>query len=159
MTQAAFRTRFEDLLTRETAQAQALLDALHQEREALHTEPDQVSALARTKQQQIERLEQLHQECTSLLVSCGYTPDPDGMENCLGQCDPGGNLNRRWSDLLDLIRACQQQNELNGAIVAASHQQVRQLLAILHGQAPGAGTYDPSGHPSGPGLSRTLAEA
>ncbi len=157
--QAAYRKRFDDLLTRETAQAEALRDALEQERTALHTDPEQVTSLAKTKQQQLERMEHLHQERTSLLAACGFAADASAMDACLRSCDPSGNLNRRWSALLDLIRTCRQQNEVNGAIVAASSQQLRQMLAILHGQQPGAGTYAPDGRPSDSGLSRTLAQA
>src|SRR5690606_32805519 len=63
-----------------------------------------------------------------------------------------------WRKLLDLIAACKEQNQRNGALVKARAEHIRQALKVLRG-ADDPECYDPTGLTSAARGARHLGSA
>lgn len=147
------------LLDREIAAAQSLLETLEQETEALGRDPEALEQAALRKQELVGGMEQLHRQRCELLAQAGCAPSRSGLEKFVARYDLGGRLQERWQRLLALTERCRDNNLSNGAAVELSRMQLRQAVAILHGQSPQTVTYDASGESQSAGGSRVLAKA
>lgn len=147
------------LLDREIASAKTLLDTLQQETEALGRDPQALEDAALRKQELVAGMEQLHRQRCELLARNGCAPSRSGLEQFVARFDLGGRLQQRWQRLLELTERCRDNNLSNGAAVELGRMQLRQALAILHGQSPQTVTYDASGESQAAGGSRVLAKA
>lgn len=147
------------LMDQEIEAAQALLDTLQAESEALGRDPEALEQAALRKQSLVTGMESLHQKRCTLLQSAGCAPTRSGLEDFLARFDLGGRLQQRWQRLLDLTHRCRDVNLSNGAAVEMSRLHLRQALAIIHGQSPQTVTYGASGESQATATGRVLAKA
>jgi flagellar biosynthesis/type III secretory pathway chaperone len=159
MENAKLNTEMRDLLTTELERAATLAELLRAERGVLTTDAEAVESSARAKQSVIDELEFLHRRRVALLAEAGYSGDRSGMDSFVRGAAPASELPDLWNRLLTAVSECRDANQVNAAIVEAGRRTVRDTLALLHGQAPGAGTYDTNGQASDAGFSRSLAKA
>ena len=146
-------------LTAEIGCARELLQTLQQEYRALtRGDIDGIESASRSKQEQMQRLQQQMQHRDHLLRQQGLPPGPAGMEQWLERLDDA-DATTLWHELQQLAERLQEQNEINGGLVALSQRQVRQALELLGGRSGGSDTYGPAGghHPGH--RSQTLARA
>lgn len=110
------------------------IDALHasliEERMALgQTDVQALENAGKAKGKLLDRIDKLDIERRQLGEAAGI----DSLN------DP------RWTHTLDRLRECRQLNEVNGRIVGQRIGHVRQALALISGESPGASTYGPNG--------------
>ena len=110
------------------------IDALHasliEERMALgQANPEALENVGKAKGKLLDRIDKLDIERRQLADAAGI----DSLN------DP------RWTPTLDRLRECRQLNEVNGRIVGQRIGHVRQALALISGESPGASTYGPNG--------------
>lgn len=110
------------------------IDALHasliEERMALgQTDVQALETVGKAKGTLLDRIDRLDIERRQLGEAAGV----DSLN------DP------RWTHTLERLRECRQLNEVNGRIVSQRMGHVRQALALISGESPGASTYGPNG--------------
>ena len=121
-------TPLTDLLNEQIRCAEAMLQTLGRENDALVAGDIELLTLAGAdKARLVESLEALEIERRNL--AAGDATSDRGSP--------------QWRSLLDLISACKDQNQRNGALVKARSEQVQIALQALRGSEPGF--YDPSG--------------
>jgi flagellar biosynthesis/type III secretory pathway chaperone len=121
---------------------------------------DAIEALVDRKQALIQEFESLEARRQSLLKRTGFGGAQPDVEGCIAWCDGSGKLARGWRLLLERIRGCQHQNRCNGAILESSRRHAQQALALLRGQSPHTGLYNPNGASASTDiLGRSLAKA
>ncbi len=143
----SLRTVLEELL----ACSRALSTTLIQEREAL-TEHN-LSSLnqhTETKKDQLVRLEALELQRRQLLKHMGFDPMTDVIV-------PG--LEGLWQEVLTALRTCQEDNEVNGAIVRTHQTQTQRALDLLAGRDTRQDVYAADGLPTSRLRSDEIAKA
>ncbi len=139
------RGRLEQLLDRELEVARSLELTLAAEKSALTGESAAaVERLAAEKVRLFDLLESMEKERRAL----GHAPAADAP--------PAAGLADRWRALMDLMAGCRAANEVNGHIIHARLNQIRQLLGVVRGVQPL--TYGPQGKTLATAL-RALARA
>lgn len=139
------QTEFNRLLAREVKAAGHLLRLLEDEFEALQgRDPERLLAAVAAKERCARSLERLTRRHRSLLDS---GPAGDPARETLGR------------ELQRLAEACRRQNAANGRLVEARRRHAEQALAILRGQPPEPGGYDPRGRPVHRPEPRSLSKA
>ncbi len=109
--------------------AETMLGTLGRENQALATgDTESLNAVGAEKARLVETLEALEIERQGLVavIEAELAPQQDRP-----------NATPAWSSLLELIAACQQQNQRNGALLKARSEQVRAALNLLRGAEPG----------------------
>ena len=149
----------EKLLREELAAIEGLQQLLRQEYDALRTrDVTMLERIAGEKQISADRLRHLDAARTTYLRERGFTADRQGLQTCLKaaptreQC---GVLYKLASEFEHAIEQARDQNEVNGAIIAASRSHIEQALTIISGRNPLEFLYDhdsrkvfsSSGHP------------
>lgn len=143
----SLRTVLEELL----ACSRALKETLTLEREAL-TEHN-LSSLnqhTETKKSQLVTLEALELKRRQLLKHMGFDPLADVIV-------PG--LEGLWQEVLAALRACQEDNEVNGAIVRTHQTQTQRALDLLAGRDTRQDVYAADGLPAARLRSDEIAKA
>ncbi|MGD8908721.1 MAG: flagellar protein FlgN [Chromatiales bacterium] len=154
------QAQFLRILNHENEQAQQLLDLLEQEFQLLKSSPGKsLEALLTRKKQQLKSVEQSVSAHRQFLNQQGLSNDRRGTESFLEACRGNTALSTTWQRHLNLLQACQKQNEINGGTVAANQRQVNQALNLLLGLSDNNKTYGRGGEsrPSRP--SKTLGKA
>ncbi len=101
---------------------------------------------------QLENLEQERLHLGQILGPRTLKQDPDdGPEN--NSSDP---TNQHWTEVLDILKDCEQLNQDNGALVQARMQYLSMALEAL-GQTQSATTYDMHGKTQRPNRPHPLA--
>lgn len=74
----------------------------------------------------------------------GFSADREGMAACLDTVPPVKriDLQRLWAELQGLAEQVLAQNEINGAVIAASRNHVERALAVLGGRGSLDFLYD-----------------
>lgn len=147
------------LMDQEIAAAQALLETLQAETDALGRDPVALEQAASRKQDLVTRMEALHGQRCSVLENADCTPSRSGMQRFLERFDVQDRLQQRWQRLLELTEQCRDANLSNGAVVEVSRLHLRQALAIMHGHSPQTVAYGSAGESVAAGTSRVLAKA
>jgi len=107
--------------------AEAMLETLGRENKALNVgDAEQLNAAGADKARLVETLDTLERQRRSLTETIAT-----GVAAAAGTTQPA-----EWRRLLELITACKQQNERNGALVKARSEQVRIALRTLRGTEP-----------------------
>lgn len=123
-------------------QSQLLHDYLLQEKQSLEQQDySQLLEIAPRKQQQVETLQQLEQNCKQL---CGS----QGIHSRIMQT-ADRSLIQLWNNTQKLVKQCQQQNDVNGLLIQRSSQINQATLGILTGKSPQqehGQTYNSSGN-------------
>lgn len=91
-----------------------------------------------------DRINELTVKQKHLLEASGFSPDRDGMEGFLAQCNDESSLNI-WREVLSLTADCKHRNEINGAYLALLERYIESTLDILTGSPSLGETYSPKG--------------
>jgi flagellar biosynthesis/type III secretory pathway chaperone len=153
------QTLFHRILSQETEQAKSLLELLKQEFELLKSAPGKpLETLQAEKREQLKQVEQAVSAHHQFLKQQGLTNDRQGTEQYVETCSDNPALSSAWEEYLEILQACQKQNEINGGAVALNQRQVNQALNLLLGLNEDK-TYGRSGE-SRPGRpSKSLGKA
>jgi len=113
-----------DVLDEQIRQAQAMLDTLDLERDALRTGDAQgLNEVGADKAKLVETLETLERErrdlSAALRIELSSVDDTDAA--------------LKWQELLELISECRRRNQQNGGLVKARREQVVNVLRALQG--------------------------
>lgn len=142
--------------------AQALLDFLQRENEALVKDAlDDFLELSNKKKEKIATLEAFDRTRAALLKAAGLSDDEAGMQAFLGRCcnPQTSEVSQQWEKFLEVLKACQQQNETNGCMIHARQRQIQEALAILRGQLGTAEVaYDQQGRTTTASASTPIAK-
>lgn len=126
----------ETLLAERTALSEHNLNTLNR-----HTE---------AKKDHLLRLEALELQRRQLHNTLGVEPDRELIV-------PG--LDALWEAVRTTLRACQEANEVNGAIVRSHHRQTQRALDLLAGRDGATSIYAADGLPASRTLSEEIAKA
>ena len=121
-------------------QSNLLLESLAQEKKALDNKSfDELTELAPIKQQIIERLNALEQQCTT---ECSNKNIDEFIKN-----SNDSQLRSTWDNTQTILKNCRQQNEVNGLLINRHSKVNQDILCILSGnqQQPGQ-TYNAQGN-------------
>jgi len=130
-------------LRQQIACSRLLLDTLAEEKAALmQNEPEPLENVTARKGAAAEQMRELGLQLARL-----RNGQPGGMDRFLGQFPEAAALQRDWQGLRDLAEQCQRANQENAALMEARHQQIRQTLRHLRGEAPPQ-TYGRGGYTS-----------
>ena len=128
--------------------AEAMLSTLGRENQALLAgDSESLNATGADKARLVETLESLESERRTLT---------EAIETTLLETE--STEAPAWRKLLDLIAACKEQNQRNGALVKARAEHIRQALKVLRG-ADDPECYDPTGLTSAARGARHLGSA
>src|SRR5690606_20378476 len=107
---------------------------LQQEHQALaELDSPTLEAVTLSKQQILQAIEQWAGERARLATTAGF--DSDAMEAFIASRDRQGQLAACWHELLEALRACQQQNRINGSVIELGRERLHAALGLLRGQA------------------------
>ncbi len=135
------RERYARHLADETALLKLLEEQLQQEYALLAANDiEGLDKAGTARQQSVARLLRVHDERISLCRARSLQPDEKGFAALLAWCDPAGSLAEAQAHCATHARRCREQNERNGALVAARLNQVGGTLGAIAGK-PDAGTY------------------
>ncbi len=137
------------LLENELEAAESLLSTLKNEFEALNNTiaPEEISQLAKQKEQQLITMEEASQKRISII---SITDSELSVEP----------LKSLWKRLLRTAQTCQNQNQINGGIINTTKRHIEQANTILNGRQPVSELrYDSSGETVSERQPRTLAKA
>lgn len=133
------------ILAQETEVAQELLSVLLREREALGQRAlEAMQEMAERKDRLVQSLEGLSSRQDALLRQAGIDPQGAKLEVELREMGMGP-LAEQWSALRNVLKDCQQENQINGGIIEISRRFAEQVLDTLRGAAPDGRLYGPSG--------------
>ena len=136
----------EKLLCEELAAIEGLQQLLQQEYDALRTrDVTALEHIAGQKQISVDRLHSLDIARMAYLREQGFTADRQGLQTCLEAAPTRkqhGILHKLASEFERAVEQARDQNEVNGAIIAASRSHVEQALAIVSGRDPLEFLYD-----------------
>lgn len=123
-----------------------LLQLLEQERDALKARD--LTALEDIIQNKSANLLHLEQSAKQRSVWAASLKQPkDSVEDTwlalLRTCKP--QVEQTWSELKELLRECQEQNEINGKLLARNQQVFSRLLSIVRGQDESGPLYTAKG--------------
>lgn len=140
------RSQLERLLQDEAA----FLATLEQQLEAEFglLKADDIEGLeqaSNARQETVVRLLRLEDERRQLCRLLGKGDDQAAMAALLGWCDPAGSLADAYQRCATQAQRCREQNNRNGALVAARLQRVSKLLDTMNGKTSSGTTYGPQG--------------
>lgn len=137
--------QFRNVLRQEAEEVERLLEALNREHEVLLSrDTDAISAVVAEKEEALGRLNALAGQRKALLKQAGYSDDKAGFSAFL-ESDSSGTMTELWHSLEEGLRACQQQNQINGMMLESSRQQTEQMLQLLLGHGHKTELYDQRG--------------
>lgn len=130
----------EQLLRAELMGIEELRQWLQQEYDALRTrDVAALERLAGEKQASADHLRSLNHARADYLREQGFTADRQGLQACLNTAPTREERAILQKLLVEFERAAEQahdQNEINGAVIAASRSHVEQALTIISGREP-----------------------
>ena len=128
----------EKVLREEVAGIEELQQLLQEEYEALRThDVAALERLAGEKQASADYLRGLDSTRTHYLREQGFATDRSGLQACLNAAstrEERAILQRLLAELEHAAEQARDQNEINGAVIAASRGHVEQMLAIISGR-------------------------
>jgi flagellar biosynthesis/type III secretory pathway chaperone len=145
MDAAACRSQLDRLLRDETTLLRLLeqqLDAEHGLLKANDIEALETAGAAR--QDTVARLLRLDDERRQLGRALGKGDDQAGMAALLVWCDPAGSLADAYRHCAAQADRCREQNNRNGALVAARLSRVSDMLRQINPATNAARTYAPN---------------
>ncbi len=118
-----------------------------------------LSQLVSQKDLLIEELIMLATERERLISTPDTGPVSADFESFLKQTEDSHTLLSLWQGLLSLTAACQEINQMNGAIIKLNEQQMRQAIHLLRSESPVDLNYDAKGGTTTASQSRLLGQA
>ena len=154
------RTQFIDMLNDSVFQALGLKESLEEERKALESQDmERIEAAVTSKSSCVLKLHALDKKRVELCSFCGFSADPEQMQDLINWCDDDDLIKNRWEHLLLIAAESASLNMTNGAIIRLRQHQFESSLAVLRGVKPGADTYGRNGEESGGLGHQSLAQA
>jgi flagella synthesis protein FlgN len=148
------------LIQDELVMATDLQEILQREFDILSGDtPEQIEAISKEKLAQMQKLTQQLAKRDQLLTILRLPPGKEGTEIMLRQLSPEHKLLSHWEQLQQLSAKLQQQNTINGGIVAAGQRRAKQALDILRGKHDIPETYGPGGESRTDATPSSLAKA
>lgn len=133
------------LLQEERAAVEALTQQLRREYEVLKTrDAPGLEQIVHDKRICADHLHQLMSRRLDYLRVQGFTADKPGLAACIAAALPAdrSELSVLAADLEAAAEQAHNQNEINGAVIAASRSYVERALTILTGRDPSDCLYD-----------------
>ncbi|MDQ5908332.1 MAG: flagellar biosynthesis protein FlgN [Pseudomonadota bacterium] len=128
----------DKLLREELAGIEALQTLLQQEYHALRSrDVASLERLAREKQASADQLRGLDSARTAYVQQQGFAADRHGLQACVNAaptCQEQAILQKLLAELESAAEQARNQNEINGAVIAASRGHIEQMLAIVSGR-------------------------
>jgi flagellar biosynthesis protein FlgN len=142
-------------LTKETARShlrqdisacQTLLGLLDAERQALKArDPEQLEDVIQNKTTLLQHLEQSARQRSQWVALSGAKQKSEtAWLSLLAKLDP--TMESTWREFKDLLKVCQEQNEINGKLLARNQQVFERLLAIVRGKGESNPLYTARGN-------------
>ncbi len=146
-------------LERETELLQHFLQQLSEERALLEqNDRSALPALLAQKSTSIEGLATLHRDRRTACSRLHPEWRTDQLEQRIAQHCASGELASAWQGRGELLRACDQANQINGRLVQAGRDRLQRLLQLLLGPEH-ANTYSAEGVRAQRSGHRTLGTA
>lgn len=137
-----------------------LLECMEVERTGLASRNmEQIEQSTLRKTDLSRELEQLESQRARLVTDLGYSNDAAGMSKCIQNQPNSKQLVKLWQQVLDNLKACRDNNLINGSILELGRRQAEQALSILRGQNGNPGLYSPDGNSAQEFGNRKLGEA
>lgn len=137
-----------ELLREEQECAEALLQVLESEREAIAgRNTDALYESMQEKRDLLAQLETTHARRLQMLRAGGFTVEPEGFEAFLQNCIiTRADILSQWQTTRESLAMCQQRNLENGTLLERSHRITHKALSILLGEVSDSpDLYSPSG--------------
>jgi flagellar biosynthesis/type III secretory pathway chaperone len=146
MDAVACRSQLERLLRDETT----LLQVLEQQLDAEHSllKANDIEGLEQAggaRQDTVVKLLRLEDDRRQLCRMLGKDPGPEGVSALLRWCDPQGTLSDAYQRCSSQAQRCRDNNDRNGALVAARLQKVSSMLGALSPANASSAVYGPRG--------------
>ncbi len=145
----------QQILTQIATFSEQLKDILMKEFETLNKQDfDQLMSLTSQKQHLLTELEKCEQQRIELSNS------HHSFKDYLQQQDNAKALLTQWQDIREQLKACREQNEINGRLLHKKQQLSDDMLSLLNGQqnqSPATYEADGSQHKSASILGNTQA--
>lgn len=146
MDAAACRSQLDRLLRDEAILLQLLEQQLEAEHGLLRTNDiDGLERAGDARQDTVARLLRLDDERRQLGRMLGRGDDHAGMAALLAWCDPAGSLADAYHRCAGQAQRCREQNNRNGALVAARLARINDLLRQVNPGDSAARVYGPGG--------------
>ncbi|MET0282595.1 MAG: flagellar protein FlgN [Steroidobacteraceae bacterium] len=137
--------QFARLLADETGLLAVLETQLQQEHLLLsNNDVDGLEAASSARQNTVAKLLRIDDERRSLCRLMGQSADQFGIGRLLAWCDPAGSLAAAQGQCTIQAERCRQQNDRNGALVAARLNRITGMLDMLADNT-GPRTYEAHG--------------
>jgi flagellar biosynthesis/type III secretory pathway chaperone len=138
------RETLSRLVSQETDALTELAGILEIEHAALvANDADGLIVAGQSRQRHVTALVRVEEERRALCRRMNVSADRRGLQTLLERADPSKDLARRWARCAALARRCRNENDRNGALVAARMKHVEQVLSLITRNT--AGTYGPRG--------------
>lgn len=149
MTMTSMIQQLEALFRQQFDAAVELKQILKDEYEALvKSDHEQIRTLTQSKDEKSAEIEMLSRQQQALLNPAGLSLSKQSLDKLSAAAPPGagGSFDSMRKKLESELQACQEQNLVNGQIIAVNRQSAEIALAILRGQhASGGLTYGSGG--------------
>ena len=151
----------QNLLKAEHTAMKKLQHILNQETNLLTSgnELEELGQVTNEKDRLVEELKLLASQREQLF----HTSDPSAadtdFESFLNTMPESATLLPLWHQLLSLTASCQELNQMNGAIIKGSEQQLRQAIGLLRNEQPVSANYTETGDTAAMQQSRFLGQA
>lgn len=150
MDAAACRSQLERMLRDQTALLQLLARQLESEHALLKANDiEGLEGASGARQDTVLRLLRLEDERRHLCQLLGRGDDNEAMAGLLRWCDPAGSLAEVYRSSSELAQRCREQNDRNGALVAARLQRISGMLDAVDNDRSAPGVYGPRGSSGG----------
>lgn len=150
------------LLQEELAAVEALRQLLQREYEALKSRDlPSLEQIIHAKQTCSEHVQDLVAKRLHYLREQGFSANASGLAVCVHASTPAeqADVSRLWAELERVAAQVRHQNEINGAVIAASRNHVERALAILRGRDPLNFLYNQETNKVSSGGNRPIAKA
>jgi flagella synthesis protein FlgN len=154
------KQQLTDLIQTELVMATKLQEILQQEFDILSGDnPEKIEAISKDKLAQMQQLSQQLAKRDQLLTILHLPPGKEGTDMMVRQLPQGHELTGNWGQLQQLSGELQQQNTINGDIIAIGQRRAKQALDILRGKNNIPETYGPGGESRTDATPSSLAKA
>ncbi len=163
MSSTALIQKLKALFQRQFVIAEELNTILQDENQALiKRDHEQTHQLIRLKETKMAEIEALSQKQAELLAAVQLPYSAEALDKLINSMPT--ELSRDMTELRQkleaLLESCQQQNSVNGQVIAVNRQTAEAALAILRGQvAPGGLTYGAAGQTVSEQSSNSISKA
>ena len=154
--------KMASLLSKQAIEIQGFIEFFENVRNAIASNQlEALNTLLAQQQPLLEQITNLEAQRHQLLAAYGFDLTPEGLDNCISNCDTDGNLENLYQTfqraLLDLHRSVQ----VNNLLIDKNKKRIHKSLKLLTGQqnSDSSKTYASNGLTSGLNNKRSIAQA